>query len=306
MRSLSIKQHKFVDPPFYALPSFNPLYTAIIHCPQKGILVEASLPKNFTFSLTSTYSQTYRDKIPGSGTLDTFEPAYNVFGGSFNTKALTSQVWQGSEPLRFDLELNFVYENDIEANVRRPIADLMRLCLPEEKEDGDLLGAPGPHLDFKLLAEAAKSELEKSGLPDDAKKAYAAGKNAAENVVANPVSTYNSLVGSGSNLIAAATDPSKSAAAVSEAWDSAANATKKTFKHLSRAIEQATVNTISLSIGHHWYFPSVIITNIGIENKTLPTRSGKMKIMVASLQFSTFYVPTSLDIDRMYSPVEEG
>jgi len=256
--------------------------------------------------MAATDNGSYLDKIPGSGVLQPFNEISNVFGGSFNTKALTSQIWQGSDPWTFDLELNFIYENDIEANVRRPIADLMRLCLPEEKEDGDLLGAPGPHLDFKLLAEASKSELEKSGLPESAKKTYSAGKNAAESVVTNPVSTYKSLVGSGSSLIGAATDPSKASSAIAEAWDSASNATKKTFKHVSRAIEQATVNTISLSIGHHWYFPSVIINSIGLENKTLPTRSGKMKIMVANISFSTFYVPTSLDIDRMYSPVKEG
>lgn len=305
MRTLSVKQHKFVDPPFYALPGSNPKYTALIHCPQRGIKIEASLPKTFSFNASALYNGSYLDRIPGSGALEPFNNTYNVFGGSFNTKALTSQVWQGSEPWSFDLELHFVYENNLEANVRKPVADLLRLCVPEEKEDGDLLGAPGPHLDFKLLFEAAKTELEKSGLPSSAKNAYSAGKNAAESVVSNPVNTFNSLVGAGSNLVSSALDPSKATEAVSSAWTGAVNATKSTFKHASRAIERATVNAISLSLGDHWYFPSVIVNNVALENKTLPTRSGKMKIIVANVSFSTFYVPTSLDINRMYSPVKE-
>lgn len=305
MRTLSVKQHKFVDPPFYALPGNNPKYTAIIHCPQKGILVQGSLPKTFSFASATKYGESYLDKIPGSGALGAFNSTYSVFGGSFNTKALTSQVWQGSDPWVFDLEIHFVYENNLEENVRKPIADLLRLSVPEEKEDGDLLGSPGPYLDFKLLVEAAKTEIKSSGIVDSAKTAYASGKNAAESVVSNPTTTFNSLASAGSSLISSALDPAKGAEAVSGAWTGAVNATKGTFKHVSRTIERATVNTISLSIGHHWYFPSVVITNVALENKTLPTRSGKMKIIVANISFSTFYVPTSLDIDRMYSPVKE-
>lgn len=305
MRTLSVKQHKFVKPPFYALPGNNPRYVALIHCPQKSIKIEASLPKSFSFNALAQYSGSYLDRIPGSSIIEPFNSTYNVFGGSFNTKALTSQVWQGSEPWQFNLELHFVFENNLESNVRKPIADLLRLTVPEEKEDGDLLGAPGPHLDFKLLMDAAKSELEKSGLPENAKKAYGAGKNAAESVVSNPVNTFKSLAGSGTSLVSSALDPSKASEAVSSAWTGAVNATKSTFRHVSRAIERATVNTISLSLGHHWYFPSVVITNVALENKTLPTESGKMKIIVADVSFSTFYVPTSRDIDRMYSPVKE-
>lgn len=305
MRTLSVKQHKFVDPPFYTLPGSNPKYTAIIHCPQRKIRVLASLPKTFSFNTIAQYSGSYLERIPGSSVIEPFNSTYNVFGGSFNTKALTSQVWQGSEPWQFDLELHFVYENNLEANVRKPISDLLRLCVPEEKEDGDLLGAPGPHLDFKLLVDSSKSELEKSGLPDAAKRSYTAGKNAAESVYNSPVNTFNKLVGAGSNLMSAAIDPSKVSDAASDAWTGAVNATKGTFRHVSRAIERATVNTISLSLGHHWYFPSVIITGVTQETKTLPTDSGKMKIVVANVSFSTFYVPTSRDIDRMYSPVKE-
>lgn len=298
MRSLSVRQHKFIDPPFYALPGSNPKYAAIISCAAKGITVVASLPKTFSFNLPSTYSGTYLDRIPGSDVIGTFNGTYGVFGGSFNTKALTSQVWQGSEPWQFDLELHFIFENDIETNVHKPVSDLMQLCLPEEKEDGDLLGAPGPYLDFKLLYKALKNSVE-SAAPA-AKAAVTSGKNAAESVVSNPVNTYNGLKSAGAGLVAAPVATVENAA--KKSWGEGEAATKGAFKHVSRAIDQATINSISLTLGEHWYFPSVVITNIGLESKTLPTRYGLMKIMVATVSFSTFYVPTSRDIERMYSP----
>lgn len=301
MRSLSVKQHKFVRPPFYALPGSNPKYAAIIKCQDKDITVVASLPKSFSFNMPSTYSGTYLDRIPGSDAIGAFNGTYGVFGGSFNTKALTSQVWQGSEPWPFDLELHFIFENDIETNVYKPVSDLMQLCLPEEKEDGDLLGAPGPYLDFKRLYKALKTSVE-SAAPS-ARSAIASGKNAAESVINNPVNTINKLTSAASSLISAPI-VSSAETAVENAWGKGEAVTKGAFRHLSRAIDQATVNNISLSLGEHWYFPSVIITNIGLESKTLPTRYGLMKIMIANVSFNTFYVPTSRDIDRMYSPAK--
>lgn len=314
MRTLTTKEYKFVDPPFYALPGMNPKYTAIIHCPDKRIMVAASLPPEISFSFRSTYGSSYRDQIPGSSVLNEFEPTYNVFGGSFNTKALTSRVWQGGGPVSFTLDLNFVYENDMEADVRKPISDLMRLVVAEEKEAGDLLGAPGPYLDAKKLVKSTASDIDAAGTAasNKAKGAYKAGVNAAEKIKNSSLgATFDKLKSAGSDLVSSTTNlisgasASKAADAGITAWEKAAGVVKEGFKYVSNKIDEATINKTSLLIGEHWLWPSIIVEDVTLTSKTLPTRNGVMKIVVASVQISTFTVPTSRDIDRMFAPLND-
>lgn len=313
MRTLSTKTYKFTDPPFYALPGMNPKYTAIIHCPDKGIMIAASLPPQFSFSFGATYGATYRDMMPGSEILNSFEGPYNVFGGSFNTKALTSKVWQGGNHVEFTLELNFIYENDMESEVRYPIAQLLSLVLAEEKEAGDLLGAPGPYIDAKKLARKLAADAEEAApkVADKAKSTYNAGVNAAESVKNNPLgTTFNKLKSAGSDLLNSTTalisDPTLAAEKGITAWEKAADTVKTGFRYVSNTIDAATINKTSLMIGEDWYWPSVIVTNVDLTKRTVPTRTGYMKAVTAAVSFSTFTVPTSRDIDRMYSPLDYG
>lgn len=313
MRTLTTKTYKFVDPPFYGLPAMNPKYTAIIHCPDKGILIAASLPSEFSFGFASQYDSSFRDMLPGAGVLDEFEPAYRAFGGSFNTKALTSRVWQGANHVEFTLDLNFVYEEDMERDVRAPIAKLLSLVVAEEKEAGDLLGAPGPHLDAKKMIRRVAADAKEVApvVANKAKSAVATGVNAAESVHQNPIgTTYDKLKSAGKDLVGAASstlsDPTIAADKSIEAWERASDTTKSGFRYLSSVIDEATVNKTSLYLGMHWYWPSIVVTNVDLSTRTLPTRTGYMKTVAAAVTFSTFTVPTSRDISRMYSPLDSG
>jgi len=258
----------------------NPHYMCYIIPLDRGMdPIIAHLPEEYDLSLGGSYQAPF-----AQGPKDLHAhvgPAASAFGLQFANKAMTAQLWQGSNEVEFTIPLILQLETNPNTDILKPLSALYELVLPREEVAGGLLTSPGPHLDLDLLKESAVA------LGDSAAE-YA--KEAWENF-GTPTKSTTTSVG----------DPSTGALnRAGEAVKNAANATNNAIGAVSNSVTAAIKYNIALMIGQFQFFPSVVITNVSQNTKVRPYwRTGTMSRVAVSVTFRTFYTPTNRDLPSL-------
>jgi hypothetical protein len=240
---------------------------AVIACNDKNITIVANLPQEFSMDLGACYEEAFSQGLSGllsgNGMLSEIAgKSMKMLGLQLTTKALTAQVWQGSTEISFSLPLIFQVESDSERDIQKPLRDLYSLVLPEEKEAGGLLEAPGPRVDLNKLQQ-------------------------------NSGSLMDALGGTGSALSSAITG--ESAMSIKDGVNSA-------LKPFSNAFLSSIKNNISLSIGDRMLFKSVVITSVAQNFSVQPLEDGVFQRVECTVGFKTFYVLTQQDMPDLFAP----
>ncbi len=269
MTTLTSREWRAVRTP----PYVNQNYLAVIACNDKNITVIANLPQEFSMDLGASYEEAFSQGLAGllsgNGMLSEIAgKSLKMLGLQLTTKALTAQVWQGSTEISFTLPLIFQVESDSEADIQKPLRDLYSLVLPEEKEAGGLLEAPGPRVDLAKLKKAAISM----------------GSIASE---------------TGGQLQSAWANNQGNLWGMAQAAQSAVGGGLRSF---SNAFLSAIKNNISLSIGDRMLFKSVVITSVAQNFAVQPLEDGVFQRVECTVGFKTFYVLTQQDMPDLFSP----
>lgn len=254
-------------------PFTNPNYLAVISCNDKNITVTANLPQEFAMDVGASYEEAFSQGLSGllngGGMIsDIAGKSMKMLGLQLTTKALTAQVWQGSTEISFSLPLVFQVESDSEADIQKPLRDLYSLVLPEEKESGGLLEAPGPRVDLERLKQQALNLLE-------------TGKKV------------------GSGLSSAYSNNQGNLGGMAQEGQAAVGSGLRSF---SNAFLASVKNNISLSIGDRMLFKSVVITSVAQNFSVQPLEDGVFQRVECTVGFKTFYVLTQQDMPDLFSP----
>lgn len=67
-----------------------------------------------------------------------------ALGYRANSKVMSAQVWESSEPLSFTFQFKFLTKTSAKTDVQERIIALMQLVMPSEDYKGTMLNAPGP------------------------------------------------------------------------------------------------------------------------------------------------------------------
>lgn len=259
----------------------NPHYMCYIIPLDRGMdPIIAHLPEEYQLNLGASYqapfSQGPKDHInPGVGM------AASAFGIQFANKAMTAQLWQGSNDMEFSLPLVFQLESDPNADILKPLSALYELVLPREDVAGGLLTSPGPHLDLDLLKQSV-SELGTSaaGAGNQLWEGLKEGKEELSTAMGDSAASTLSVAG--------------------QQISNAANAGNRALAAASNAITSAIKYNIALMIGQFQFFPSVVITNIAQNTKVRPFwETGTMSRVEVTVTFRTFYTPTNRDLPSL-------
>jgi hypothetical protein len=220
---------------------------------------------------------------------------------------LTSQMWSSTEPMAFDLKFELIAEYDIETEVREPLRKLYSLILPGEISEGSVFTSPGPHLDAKKL-----QELITSGTLVDSLKPSVEGVKAilmgsatdpskATSTTNKPLTDTTNTSTSPNNIL-----PDWLNGAIANGVTGGTNIAGRTVTSasnvvgdLSRQLESCIVDKISINLGNHMYFPSVVITSVSHTDPVRPNAEGHMIMSEVTIAFRTFFVPTANDILKL-------
>lgn len=246
-------------------------YRSMVVCSDLNIIVDAWLPDTVGIDINATYDAPF-----AQGLTDSFGKigALAKFAGlSLTTQALTAQVWQAGSFIDFRLPFVFQADTSTVKDVMTPIKNLMRLAMPKDPEVGGLLKAPGPHIDFKKLAQNAGSQLD-SGI---------------RNLTDGRALGY--MVDTGRQLI---DQPTNTLSTVRNTADNVA-------RPFSQAIVNSVVNNISLYVGQFLYLASVVVTDVSPTFDIVIGKDGNPMRASVDVSFRTFYIPTENDIQTMFS-----
>ena len=107
--------------------------------------VFAYMPEQFNLGVSGDWEPLLANmisNIPGASSAMNFG---RLLGAVPYDKMLTGQVWRSSEPLSFNLNLQFDAETNAEKDVTEPVQKLISWALPiRDSEGGFLLKPPGP------------------------------------------------------------------------------------------------------------------------------------------------------------------
>lgn len=137
------------------------LYKCFIVCSDKNIEVAAWLPANFSLDIKSDYDTPFAQSAVGNEVL---KMGLGASGISAVNQSMTMQVWQGSAPIEFELQLQFVAESNTWNDVIKPIQDLMALASPSDDGPGGLYQSPGPNIDWSAVGKALKDAVTSLGV----------------------------------------------------------------------------------------------------------------------------------------------
>lgn len=118
--------------------------------------ISAYLPDTVTMTVASDWSAPFAEATEGKlNTLAT------LFGASLKTRSSTVQTWQGSSPIEVTIPFVLTAESNPRDEIMEPINQLMKLCLPSEKNGRYL--PPGPNFRNYLRNNATSdSSVDKS------------------------------------------------------------------------------------------------------------------------------------------------
>lgn len=270
------------------------------------IQVTGWLPEEVTFDVSAQYEAPYAQGL--NQALPILGQVARALGVSLVTQAMTSQVWQGSTEINFQIPFVFQAETDAYNDVIKPIKDLLRLTMPRDPQGGGLLQSPGPRISIEKLKETVGATLEldelvpqiggtnvtdtngflNGGLRDLLNRAETAFRKAEKKATAiwtdlttNPLGTAVSL-GTDFSLLAKKT-------------------TEAGAQTVNRQLVNAIENNISLYIGDFLYFPSVVITDVGQAYNILMAPDDNPSRATVNVTFRTFYIPTDRDLEAMFT-----
>lgn len=253
----------------------NPNYMCFIVPLERGMEpIKLHLPEEYALSLGANYQAPF-----SQGPIDPQSRVgrgASAFGLQFANKAMSMQLWQGSNEMEFTIPLVLQVESDPYKDVLKPLGTLYELMLPRENVAGGLLTSPGPHLDLEKLKEGIKTEEIKSDLG-----AIADGFMSDSNFSLTETGTWGGTA------------------------SGAANAANKALAVFTNSITAGIKYNISLTLGNFQHFPSVIITNVQQDTKVRPDwQTGTMTRINVSVTFRTFFTPTNRDLQHLLQGYE--
>ena len=248
------------------------------------------LPDTVSHSIRANYNAPFVNMLPSGGSAGL--AIYRATGGVFHNRLITTQYWESTEPMSFDLTIDLIAESSVEREVRSVIRDLYSLVTPREDVNGGFFSSPGAYLDAAKLA-----DLIAQGATAVAQAVTNAG-SAIAGAVSSPVQTTKELSSATSSATGKAVDTAKGAtpsSAVTGTYGAAHEANKavnSTVASLSNKIEACLRNRISLSIGTSMYFPLVAILGVNVEDHVLPDDTGGFIYSRVTVSVQTLQVPT--------------
>lgn len=247
--------------------SENPNYMCIITPLDRASMkpIKLHLPEEYGLVLGASYQAPYsQGPVDPQGVVGR---AASAIGLQFANKAMSMQLWQGSNEMEFTIPLVLQVETDPYADVLEPLGCLYELMLPRENVAGGLLTSPGPHLDLEAL---------KNITPIGDSWAALSSTELTAGIKDRPVFDLGTWATAAGN---------------------AADGVNKTLAAFSNSITSAIKYNISLDIGNFQRFPSVVITNVEQDTKVRPDyQTGTMSRINVSITFRTFYTPTNRDL----------
>lgn len=251
------------------------VYLATIHCEEaNGGPVDVSGYINTFPSLEagSTYAAPFDNfitKILG----EDVENVLNAVGVKTVTKALTSKIWTGTEHLTMSVDILLVAEKNVTTEITEKKKALLRLVLPSDEKG--FLTSPGPALVY-------------SGPGID--EVLTTGKDLLANVgavVLSPVKPTDPPPTTGSGSATGQVQAGGVLTAIQPAVD------------LVGKVNFGQSKTISITLGKYLAFESVVVERVSFKPEQIIGEEGKPMIEVATIQFTTFRVPTIEDIDKL-------
>lgn len=247
----------------------NPNYMCFIVPMDRGMEpIKLHLPEEYALTLGASYQAPF-----SQGPVDpqsVLGRVASAAGLQFANKAMSMQLWQGSNEMEFAIPLVLQVESDPYLDVLKPLGTLYELMLPRENVAGGLLTSPGPHIDLEKLKEGLLSEKTSMDLGE---------------VFSTISDSYKSL-----------TETGDWGSAISGAGDAANN----TLAVFSNSITSAIKYNISLTLGNFQHFPSVVITNVQQDTKVRPDYlTGTMSRINLTVTFRTFFTPTNRDLQHL-------
>jgi hypothetical protein len=117
----------------------NPFYIATIYQPSSGLGFRGWVPQQFNLSIHNNWEPVFGHFNEQGGTISKIATAIGV---PVNVKALTQQIWTGTDPLEFEFTFMLDAYKDAFNDVQKPIQDLLRIATPVR--NGIFLDSPGP------------------------------------------------------------------------------------------------------------------------------------------------------------------
>jgi hypothetical protein len=112
-----------------------------------GDSVTGPMPDKFSLRIQSDWEASLASYM-SNGIIGQINAGLQAFtGASFYTKSLTGQIWRGSQPIGFQLDMQFDAITDTIQDVTAPVYKLMLWASP--KRNGVILSAPGPTIAYQ-------------------------------------------------------------------------------------------------------------------------------------------------------------
>ena len=281
------------------IQSGPPEYTLKVVAAERGIVVSAYLPENFSSSVNSDYDTPFAEGFLSDR--PNLKLGLRVAGIGTTTQVMTMQVWQGSAPMEFSIPMVFLYDNDEERDILGPVRSLMSLTLPSEirtngagltlgesglgslEGTGGVLQSPGPKLALSQITGENGEQREVTGADFASAVTGLDAASAASNVAGE---AGRVLTGTGDAL-------------AGNINDFAAN-TNDLFGGLGVFGFTAIRDNISLKIGNFLYFPSVVITDVSSDYSIKLSKQRRKPISLeVTVSFRTFVTPKTEDLSTI-------
>lgn len=230
---------------------------------KQGKQIIGKLPENFEFSVQSEFSQPFQDVINSLFNPQAVNALQAASGVRLTTQELTTQIWQGTQPIRLQLPVTFYARTNARLDVSQNVYWLTEAALPRRLGGkGTALVGPGPQIDVgKILNGRGLAEYW-----DTLKKAAETGN------LGSPVKTN----GTNSSTAAVATNG------------------------LSTSILQYKPNTVhSVRIGRRMFIQDVVIENVQTTYDTKFDRDGYPMKAVCNVSMITARIPVSDELGAM-------
>lgn len=281
----------------------NPHYNCYIIPLDRGMdPIIAHLPEEYALALGASYQAPF-----AQGPKDLHAhvgPVASAFGVQFVNKAMTMQLWQGSNDMEFTIPLILQVESDPNKDVLKPLSALYELMLPRENTPGGLMTSPGPYLDLEALKQSIRGQQTVNKVASEVLWNSEEGKSSVLGSAATGATTtgWAAVTGAASTIGEASMSDATAdtIGAAGEAIRNTYNAGNNALAAMSNSITSAIKYNIMLMIGEFQLFPSVVITNVQQTTKVRPDYiTGTMTRIEVAVTFKTFYTPTNLDLPNL-------
>jgi hypothetical protein len=121
--------------------SENPFYIAMIYQPSSGLGFRGWVPQEFNVRIHNNWEPVFGHFNEQSSVGTRIAQAMGV---PVNVKALTQQIWTGTDPLEFQFTFLLDAYKDAALDVHTPIKRLQQIATPVR--EGIFLDAPGPNI----------------------------------------------------------------------------------------------------------------------------------------------------------------